>query len=371
MKLTMRKRLTMNFATKQTMRPTMKQILTLLPCASALAFGFAQAATPQLQTAPLAMPEARISDQAVSSDQQAYRLLQERIKKLNDGGVRVGDYYLSKAQCWLDVSFHEYTRNDRSAFPLQALQESAHIIAALEDGSKPNPGDETPLVNDAARLRDDLWSSFAQLRQAPGFACAAQKVACGEVELVHAGNEYQQMGWRHANPYVQLAEDAQAAATLAAAACVPKPIPIPVPLPINHERIVLDMDALFRFDKAGVADVLPQGVEKIAALAVRLKQGYVQIDTLSVTGHTDRLGTNQYNIALSERRAMTIKQLLRDAGIDNVISAHGKGKAEPVVACEQVTPRAQLIACLQPNRRVEIELTGVKAVTGQGSAPSR
>ena len=366
MTITMRKLSNM----KLTLTPTM----VLLPLASLLAMGLAQAATPTLQSAPLALPEMRISDQAVSADQQAYRLLQERIRKLNEGGVRVGDYYLSKAQCWLDVSFHEYTRNDRSAFPLQALQESAKIVAALEDGSKPNPGDATPLVNDAARLREDLWTSFGQLRQAPGFACAAQKVACGEVELVHAGNEYKQQGWRHANPYVQLAEDAQAAAQSAAAACPadkPKPDPQPEILPprIEHERITLDMDALFRFDKAGPADLLPQGVAKIGELASRLKQGYVQIDTLSVTGHTDRLGTDGYNQALSERRALTVKHLLREQGIANVISAYGKGKAEPVVACENVAPRAALIACLQPNRRVEIELTGIKSIAKEGSAP--
>lgn len=345
------------------MTPTMTPMMKLIPLASLLAMGLAQAATPTLPTAPLAMPELRISDQAVSADQQAYRVLQERIKKLNDGGVRVGDYYLSKAQCWLDVSFHEYTRNDRSAFPLQALQESAKIVAALEDGSTPNPGDATPLVNDATRLRDDLWSSFGTLRASPGFACAAQKVACGEVELVHAGNEYRQQGWRHANPYVQLAEDAQAAAQSAAAACPadkPKPPEIPPPR-IEHERLTLDMDALFRFDKAGPADVLPQGVDQIRQLAARLKQGYVQIDTVSVTGHTDRLGTDSYNQALSERRALTVKQLLREQGIANVISAYGKGKAEPLVACDKVAPRAALIACLQPNRRVEIELTGIKS----------
>lgn len=348
---------------KTTMTPKMTPTMKLIPLASLLAMGLAQAATTTLPAAPLAMPELRISDRAVAADQQAYRVLQERIKKLNDGGVRVGDYYLSKAQCWLDVSFHEYTRNDRSAFPLQALQESAKIVAALEDGSTPNPGDATPLVNDAARLREDLWASFGKLRASPGFACAAQKVACGEVELVHAGNEYKQLGWRHANPYVQLAEDAQAAAQSAAATCPadkPPPEPQPEPPRIEHERITLDMDALFRFDKAGPADVLPEGLENLRALAARLKQGYVQIDTLSVTGHTDRLGTDSYNQALSEKRALTIKQLLREQGIDNVISAYGKGKAEPVAACDKVAPRAALIACLQPNRRVEIELAGIK-----------
>ncbi len=129
------------------------------------------------------------------------------------------------------------------------------------------------------------------------------------------------------------------------------------------------MDALFHFDKAGAADMLPEGIDKIRALAVRLKQGYVQIDTLSVTGHTDRLGADGYNQALSERRALTVKQLLREQGIANVISAYGKGKAEPVAACEKPMPRAALIACLQPNRRVEIELTGIKRFAKEDGTP--
>jgi OOP family OmpA-OmpF porin len=40
-----------------------------------------------------------------------------------------------------------------------------------------------------------------------GWPCAQAKTACGEVELVHAGHEQAQLGWRHAKPYVQIAED--------------------------------------------------------------------------------------------------------------------------------------------------------------------
>src|SRR5260363_47284 len=52
--------------------------------------------------------EARITDAAISVDQKTYQAVQQRIKALNDRGIQVSDYFLSKAQCWLDVSFHEY-----------------------------------------------------------------------------------------------------------------------------------------------------------------------------------------------------------------------------------------------------------------------
>ena len=71
------------------------------------------------------------------------------------------DYHLSKAQCWLDVSFHEYTRNDRSAFPQEALDQSVRLIALMEQKASPLPND-TPLVNGADKLRPDLWEAYVR-----------------------------------------------------------------------------------------------------------------------------------------------------------------------------------------------------------------
>ena len=56
----------------------------------------------------------RITDEAIHADLSGYEHTQGRIKALNDAGRPVRDYHLSKAQCWLDVSFQEYSRNDRS-----------------------------------------------------------------------------------------------------------------------------------------------------------------------------------------------------------------------------------------------------------------
>ena len=67
------------------------------------------------QGTQLTPPKDRISDAAIQADHQSYEALQGRIKALNDRGRPLRDYHLSKAQCWLDVSLHEYTRND----PLQ------------------------------------------------------------------------------------------------------------------------------------------------------------------------------------------------------------------------------------------------------------
>ena len=152
------------------------------------------------------------------------------------------DYRLSKAQCWLDVSVHEYTRNDRSAFPQQALTESEKLIDLMERARSPKPLDgpwDTALVNDAAKLRPDLWARADALKKHGGFAGATQRTACSEVELVHAGNQYNQQQWRHAKPYVQIAEDQLFEAERQAEACLPSaapaavvaPAPAPAPAP--------------------------------------------------------------------------------------------------------------------------------------------
>lgn len=166
----------------------------------------------------LSAPEQRITDEAIGADQRSFESIQQRIKALNDKGRALGDQHLAKAQCWLDVGFHEYSRNDRSAFPQAALDESEKLIRAMEDGGTALPT-RTALVNDAARLRPDLWATATALRTQAGWPCSQAKAACAEVELVHAGNEFRQLGWRHARPYIQIAEDLLGDAKALAKAC--------------------------------------------------------------------------------------------------------------------------------------------------------
>ncbi len=106
--------------------------------------------------------------------------------------------------------------------------------------------------------------------------------------------------------------------------------------------------------------MLPGGKERIAQIAERLKR-YQFIDGLIVSGHTDRLGSDQHNDALSARRASTVLKALESMGVKSAqTNASGKGKREPVTtSCSNSLPRAKLIDCLQPDRRVAIEVTGV------------
>ena len=349
-------------------RPALlQQALGPVLLGAALTMGaWAQAQTPAAVPAPLApmapaaysqlTPQAeRITDTAIQADHAAYKTLQGRIHALNEGGRPVRDYHLSKAQCWLDVSLHEYTRNDRSAFVQEAMTESEKLIYAMANRVSPISTD-TPLVNDAARLRPDLWEKTAGLKQHAGFQCAQQKVACAEVELVHAGNEFNQQQWRHAKPYVQIAEDLLVQAQSMAEACFPVVVAAPAPAAVTlNARVRLDFD---RFE-AQNADL-----SELNQLIAQIKSQGLQVKSISLVGHADRLnstGSAAYNQQLSQKRSATVRQVIGQSGlaVDNV-SVQARGDSEQVEACSAL-PKASdaLKACLKANRRVQVQVVAV------------
>ena len=142
---------------------------------------------------------------------------------------------------------------------------------------------------------------------------------------------------------------------------MPKAKPGTVPAP-EYEKISLSADVLFKFDKYRDKDMLPGGREKLNDVADKINS-YIKdtLEGINLTGHTDRLGSDAYNQRLSERRAKTVKNYLVKKGVDaSKISSSGHGEREPVVQCKGNKPTKKLIACLQPNRRVDVEIRGTK-----------
>ncbi|KQW02851.1 OmpA family protein [Rhizobacter sp. Root1221] len=339
--------------------------LALLFAASSGAPALAQSTN----TAQLAPSAKRISDEAIQSDHQTYDGMQARIKALNDGGRRVADYHLAKAQCWLDVSFHEYTRNDRSEFPQAALGEAGALVGAME--SKQSPlSFETPLVNGAAKLRPDLWAVTSALKGDAGFVCAQQKIACAEVELVHAGNEFNQQQWRHAKPYVQIAEDLIVEAQTLAASCRPAAAPVAVPAPTNAPapvapapvapaRVEWLAHVVFAFDRSGEGDIQGASLGPLRELADAIAKGRIAVGSVRLSGHADRLnstGQGDYNLRLSERRVQTVREMLVRMGVDPAkVRTQARGDELPVQDCAASSrTKKALQDCLLPNRRVEV-----------------
>ena len=83
--------------------------------------------------------------------------------------------------------------------------------------------------------------------------------------------------------------------------------------------------------------------------------GHNEVNRVVIIGYADRIGSDQYNQKLSERRAMAVKNYLVSKGISGSrLDAQGRGEANPVVVCNDKN-RPALIKCLEPNRRVEVE----------------
>ena len=119
----------------------------------------------------------------------------------------------------------------------------------------------------------------------------------------------------------------------------------------------ISADGLFRSGKHAPEDLLPEGRRHIAALAERVQGELELVRSVRITGHTDRLGTIAMNEALSVSRARTVRDLFVRSGVPAaVMQVRGEGSRSPLVSCAGSQPRAALQACLQPNRRVEIEV---------------
>jgi OOP family OmpA-OmpF porin len=136
---------------------------------------------------------------------------------------------------------------------------------------------------------------------------------------------------------------------------VPKPAPPPPPPPPKP----LNVTATVLWDTNGVklSDTAKAAIDRevLAKLA-----GFATIRIVLVSGHTDRLGSQQANQALSEKRAKAVEAYLFSKGVSiSAIQTAGFGKTVPVkLGCDDKLPHKKLVDCLAPNRRVVIEVSG-------------
>lgn len=121
-------------------------------------------------------------------------------------------------------------------------------------------------------------------------------------------------------------------------------------------KITVAADALFDFNKATLR---PAGKKKLDEVVA--KANSLVLEVVIAVGHADRIGSAAYNQKLSEKRAASVKTYLVSKGIPaNRIYTEGKGSKQPVTKKDQCKgPKsAKVIACLQPDRRVDIEIIG-------------
>ena len=139
-----------------------------------------------------------------------------------------------------------------------------------------------------------------------------------------------------------------------AAPIAPKAVPVVPVAPVapvpTSEKVSFSADAFFDFDKAVLK---PDGKAKLDDLSSKL-QG-INLEVIIAVGHTDSIGSDEYNQKLSMRRAEAVKAYLLSKGVDGKrVYTEGKGEKQPVADNKSSAGRAQ-------NRRVEIEVVGTRS----------
>lgn len=169
----------------------------------------------------------------------------------------------------------------------------------------------------------------------------------GELVWKNGTNE---LCWRDANwTPATAAAGCDGALVPVAPVAAPAPAPAPVPPAVAASKVTFAADAFFDFDKYVLK---PEGRAKLDDLVSKIKD--VNLEVIIAVGHTDWIGTVQYNQKLSVRRAEAVKAYLVSKGIEkNRVYTEGKGKSQPIADNRTAEGRAK-------NRRVEIEVVGTR-----------
>jgi OOP family OmpA-OmpF porin len=159
----------------------------------------------------------------------------------------------------------------------------------------------------------------------------------------------------------------------AGCASTPEPAPAPAPAPSpaapkeappapppaakaapKPEKVTNASTVNFDFDRYVIR---PDARTKLDDLVGKMRN--VTLEVIIAVGHADRLGSDAYNMKLSVRRADSVKAYLVSKGITaSRVYTEGKGERQPVKECKGDKKTKALIACLEPNRRVELEAVG-------------
>ena len=139
------------------------------------------------------------------------------------------------------------------------------------------------------------------------------------------------------------------------------PAPAPAPAAAAPKRCdttaEFKTDETFEFNKAVLRNAAMAKLDRDVVAKVPL---CAKLELILVSGYTDRLGSQQYNQKLSEKRADAVKAYLVKKGLDgSKIETMGMGKTLQIKSCPDDKNRKALIECLSPNRRAVVEIKGL------------
>jgi outer membrane protein OmpA-like peptidoglycan-associated protein len=260
------------------------------------------------------------------------------------------------------------------------------LIGQLE-AKKSDMGMDTLLLPTSKMIRPDLWRQAAELKKRPGFSCGEDLVARLEVQLVWAGHEDNQLGWRHAKPYLQAAERLAGDARRKIDACpigqtVAADTSLPSAAGLTAEKA--DETALpvspastppVSSDSASgtkgrtpgafaVGEEIPDRVHFAVNSDIISARSAAVLERLATVlranpgvrvelqGHADDRGNEERNRILSRNRAEVVRTYLVAAGVDRSrLPVQAFGDSKPVRHGNDIVSFAH-------NRRVEFVFTG-------------
>lgn len=129
---------------------------------------------------------------------------------------------------------------------------------------------------------------------------------------------------------------------------------------IVKNNITLNAKALFKTNSAKLS---AEGKRSVTEAISEIKKNNLEDVQIEVAGHTDRTGSEKYNMDLSKKRARAVVEEFVAQGVEpNTIQAKGYGETQSVVgnACDNIKNKKKLNDCLAPDRRVEVIFTGVE-----------
>lgn len=226
--------------------------------------------------------------------------------------------------------------------------------------SNPNPRKHDANVKFGAGLQYDFTEALGMRAEVERYRINDAVGNKGDVDLFSIGLVYR-FGGRTPAPVARVAVVETPRPAPAPVIVTPPPPPSPAPAPAPAPvKVSFSADALFDFNRSTVK---PAGRAALDRLAADLRGTSFQ--TVAVTGHTDRIGSHAYNLKLSANRAEAVKAYLSSQGgiAAAMIDAKGVDGADPVTRpgqCKGSQPTPALIACLAPDRRVDVEVTGTR-----------
>ena len=296
-----------------------KPLLTML-MAALVAAGCASVSAP-----PPALVEARSAVNAAAANPNVLANAPVELKKANEALSRA-DQALAKGDD-VDVNHNAYlaTQRARTAIAAGNAKASEDLIKAAEVDRERARADARE--REAQRARSSAASAQADARDARADANSQrEQTAVAQQQAANATG--------------------QAAAAEARAAGLERQLLALEALKTERGMVITLGDVLFEFNRA---EVKASAQARMAQLADFLKQ--YPDRRVSIEGHTDNIGTANYNAELSQRRAEAIKSQLIGLGIaSDRISTVGYGKDFPVAANDTDTNRAI-------NRRVEVVIS--------------